>query len=149
MAKSKKTEPNLRAATVARVNQLVKGGLTKAGAFEKISSETGRARDAVQMLYYRAMRAAKAGPKGSRPPAGAVAARKSGKGAASARPSSSKSAGRSSRSGPGASLPALLNGIASAINELLKHVEKTAEENKSLKQQAARLQAITSLVRGN
>lgn len=147
MAKRNKTEPNLRAATVARVNQLVKGGLTKAGAFEKISSETGRAKDAVQMLYYRAMRAAKAGPKGSRPPAGAV--KKSGKGARAARASSSRGTGRSSGPGSGASLPALLNGIASAINELLKHVEKTAEENKSLKQQAARLQAITSLVRGS
>ena len=31
MAKKNQRDPNLRAATVARVNQLVKGGLTKAG----------------------------------------------------------------------------------------------------------------------
>ena len=42
----------------------------------------------------------------------------------------------------------LLNGIAAAINNLLKHVEKTVEENKTLKEQAQRLQAITSLIRG-
>ena len=59
MAKNNQRDPNLRAKTVARVNQLVKGGLTKAGAFERISAETGRAKDAVQMLYYRAIRAAK------------------------------------------------------------------------------------------
>ena len=61
MAKNNQRDPNLRATTVARVNQLVKTGLTKAGAFEKISEETGRAKDAVQMLYYRAVRAEKGG----------------------------------------------------------------------------------------
>ena len=35
----------------------------------------------------------------------------------------------------------LLNGIAAAINALLKHVEKTVEENKTLKGQAQRLKA--------
>ena len=59
MAKNNQRDPSLRLKTVARVNQLVKTGLSKAGAFEKISAETGRAKDAVQMLYYRAMRAAK------------------------------------------------------------------------------------------
>ena len=38
MAKNNQRDPNLRAATVARVNQLVKGGLSKAAAFDKILS---------------------------------------------------------------------------------------------------------------
>ena len=148
MAKNNQRDPNLRAATVARVNQLVKGGLTKAGAFEKISAETGRAKDAVQMLYYRAIRAAKGGSKAAVRPA------------ASARPAAAKAAPRS-RSRKAArpasrpqgvavsgELPALLNGIATAINNLLKHVEKTVQENKTLKEQAGRLHAITSLIRG-
>ena len=132
MAKNNQRDPNLRAATVARVNQLVKGGLTKAAAFEKISAETGRARDAVQMLYYRAIRASK-GPKASKGSKAPVA---------SAR-------GRAGKSNPSGNLPALLNGIASAINELLKHLEKTTEENRILKEQTKRLHAITSLVRGH
>jgi hypothetical protein len=148
VAKNNQRDPNLRAATVARVNQLVKGGLTKAGAFEKISAETGRAKDAVQMLYYRAIRASKAGAKASVKPA------------ASAKPAAAKAAPRR-RSGKAArpasrpqgvavsgELPALLNGIATAINNLLKHVEKTVQENKTLKEQAQRLHAITSLIRG-
>ena len=132
MAKNNQRDPNLRAATVARVNPLVKGGLTKAAAFEKISAETGRARDAVQMLYYRAIRASK-GPKASKGSKAPVA---------SAR-------GRTGRSNPSGNLPALLTGIASAINELLKHLEKTTEENRILKEQTKRLHAITSLVRGH
>jgi hypothetical protein len=128
--KKNQRDPNLRAATVARVNQLVKGGLTKAAAFEKISAETGRARDAVQMLYYRAIRAGKGGTKAAgRPAAG--------------------SKGRARRGGQASgNLPTLLNGIASAINELLKHLEKTTEENRVLREQTKRLHAIASLVRG-
>jgi hypothetical protein len=110
VAKNNQRDPNLRAATVARVNQLVKGGLTKAGAFEKISTETGRAKDAVQMLYYRAIRAAKAGSKTT------VKAAKP-KAAAASRPgsrrSSRKPARKSDSSAQGIALPALLNGIAS------------------------------------
>ena len=163
MAKNNQRDPNLRAATVARVNQLVKGGLTKAGAFEKISAETGRAKDAVQMLYYRAIRASKGAYKGAskaaaRPaaaakPAAATPAPKAA--AAVAKPASrrrSRKAARPASRPQGVAavvdLPALLNGIAAAINNLLKHVEKTVEENKSLKEQSKRLHAITSLIRG-
>ncbi len=152
MAKNNQRDPNLRAVTVARVNQLVKGGLTKAGAFEKISAETGRAKDAVQMLYYRAIRASKGGSKAAGKPA-------AGKTAPQAAASASKPASRRSRKtarpatrpqGVAASvdLPGLLSGIAAAINNLLKHVEKTVEENKTLKEQAKRLHAITNLIRG-
>ena len=144
MAKNNQRDPNLRATTVARVNQLVKGGLSKAGAFEKISSETGRAKDAVQMLYYRAIRAAKSGSKaGARPaakPSAKTAARK--RSGAAARPASRPQGIAAGE------LPALLNGIATAINNLLKHMEKTVEENRILKEQAKRLHAITSLIRG-
>lgn len=144
MAKNNQRDPNLRATTVARVNQLVKGGLSKAGAFEKISSETGRAKDAVQMLYYRAIRAAKGGSKaGARPaakPSARTAARK--RSGAAARPASRPQGIAAGE------LPALLNGIATAINNLLKHMEKTVEENRTLKEQAKRLHAITSLIRG-
>jgi len=144
VAKNNQRDPNLRAATVARVNQLVKGGLSKAGAFEKISSETGRAKDAVQMLYYRAIRAAKGGSKaGARPaakPSAKTAARK--RSGAAARPASRPQGIAAGE------LPALLNGIATAINNLLKHMEKTVEENRTLKEQAKRLHAITSLIRG-
>ena len=151
MAKNNQRDPNLRAITVARVNQLVKGGLTKASAFEKISAETGRAKDAVQMLYYRAIRAAKGGSKSAAkavrpakaaPVAKAPARRR--RPAKAARPSAPRAQGVA---GTG-DFPALLNGIASAINALLKHVEKTVEENKTLKGQAQRLHAITSLIRG-
>lgn len=141
MAKNNQRDPNLRAATVARVNQLVKGGMTKAAAFVKISAETGRAKDAVQMLYYRAVRAAR---KGAKPVAQKAPV------AAAARPRSRRRPSRSSRAtatSPG-ELPAVLSGIAAAINALLKHVEKTVEENKTLREQAKRLQAITSLIRG-
>ena len=154
MAKNNQRDPNLRAATVARVNQLVKGGLSKAAAFDKISAETGRAKDAVQMLYYRAIRAAKAGSKGAAkaapkamaveaaaPPA-APAAKVGGR-----RPSR-KAAPRTRSVIESGDFPALLDSIAAAINNLLKHVEKTVEENKTLKEQAQRLQAITSLIRG-
>ncbi len=144
MAKNNQRDPNLRATTVARVNQLVKGGLSKAGAFEKISSETGRAKDAVQMLYYRAIRAAKGGSKaGARPaakPSARTAARK--RSGAAARPASRPQGIAAGE------LPALLSGIATAINNLLKHMEKTVEENRTLKEQAKRLHAITSLIRG-
>lgn len=143
MAKNNQRDPNLRAATVARVNQLVKGGLTKAGAFEKISKETGRAKDAVQMLYYRAIRASKGGPKAAAKPT--VAAKPA------AKPASRRASRKASRPQGAASsgeFPALLNGIASAINALLKHVEKTVEENKTLKEQSKRLHAIASLIRG-
>jgi hypothetical protein len=159
VAKNNQRDPNLRAATVARVNQLVKGGLTKASAFEKISAETGRAKDAVQMLYYRAIRATKGGSKAAAKPlavARPVAAKVAPKAAApvtkpSARRRSRKAARPASRPQGVAQtgdFPALLNGIASAINALLKHVEKTVEENKTLKEQAQRLHAITSLIRG-
>ena len=165
MAKNNQRDPNLRAATVARVNQLVKGGLTKASAFDKISTETGRAKDAVQMLYYRAIRASKgskaaAKTAASKPvtqaaarpaaPAAPVAAA-----APAARPArrrgrkaARKTAPRPQVAAQPSDFPALLNGIAAAINNLLKHVEKTVEENKTLKEQAQRLQAITSLIRG-
>ena len=136
MAKNKQRDPNLRAKTVARVNQLVKGGLTKAAAFEKISSETGRAKDAVQMLYYRAIRAGKGGAK----PA---------KGKAAKAPARSGKASRHQSASSSGDFPRLLGGIASAINALLIHIEKTVEENKALKEQAKRLSAITSLIRGN
>jgi hypothetical protein len=161
VAKNNQRDPNLRAATVARVNQFVKGGLTKAGAFEKIGAETGRAKDAVQMLYYRAIRAAKAGSSTSKPaakaakrvapskaPAPAPARKHASR--SSRRRKSSRSAARPRPQGSllGSDFPVLLNGIASAINALLKHVEKTVEENKTLKEQAERLKAITSLIRG-
>ena len=140
MAKNNQRDPNLRAATVARVHQLVKGGLTKAGAFEKISAETGRAKDAVQMLYYRAMRSAKGGAKAPAAPT----ARK----AAGARQAARSRTARGKSVIQTGDFPALLNGIAASINALLQHVEKTVEENEALKEQAERLKAITSLVRG-
>lgn len=154
MAKNNQRDPNLRAATVARVNQLVKGGLSKAAAFEKISSETGRAKDAVQMLYYRAIRAAKAGSKGA---AKAMTSKSVAQPAVkAAAPAARGGARRAARNAAprtrsvieSGDFPALLDGIAAAINNLLKHVEKTVEENKTLKEQAQRLQAITSLIRG-
>lgn len=159
MAKNNQRDPNLRAATVARVNQLVKGGLSKAAAFEKISAETGRAKDAVQMLYYRAIRAAKAGSKGAAKAAPKPATVKSAAPAAvvkTAAPAARVGARRPARNAAprtrsvieSGDFPALLDGIAAAINNLLKHVEKTVEENKTLKEQAQRLQAITSLIRG-
>ncbi len=157
MAKNNQRDPNLRAATVARVNQLLKDGLTKAGAFEKISAETGRAKDAVQMLYYRAMRAAKPAPKAA-PKAAAVAAAQKAAAApkrVSRRRRSRKASRSAARPRPqgqnaavGNDFPALLAGIASAMNALLKHVEKTVAENTTLREQAQRLKAITSLIRG-
>lgn len=161
MAKNNQRDPNLRAATVARVNQLLKDGLTKAGAFEKISAETGRAKDAVQMLYYRAMRAAKPAPKAA-PKAAAKAAAVAAAQKAAAAPKrvsrrrrsrkASRSAARPRPQGQNAAVgndfPALLAGIASAMNALLKHVEKTVAENTTLREQAQRLKAITSLIRG-
>ena len=125
---------------MARVHQLVKGGMTKAAAFEEISGESGRAKDAVQMLYYRAIRAAKGGSKSA---AKGTAGRASAAGRKSRRaPSREKSVIQSGE------FPALLDGIASSINALLKHIEKTVEENMTLREQAERLKAITSLVRG-
>lgn len=145
MAKKNQRDPNLRATTVARVHQLVKGGLTKAGAFEKISAETGRAKDAVQMLYYRAMRAAKGGSKAPASKAtGPTAAKKASR--RRSRPAAAR--GKSKSVIQTGDFPALLNGIAAAINALLQHVEKTVQENETLKEQADRLKAITSLVRG-
>ena len=174
MAKNNQRDPNLRAATVARVNELVKSGFTKAGAFEKISVETGRAKDAVQMLYYRAIRASKspkagkasvkaAAPKAAAPVVKSVASK-----AAAPKPAAPKAAapvaaapaakpavrrgrrpGRPAQSALASNdFPALLNGIANAINELLKHVEKTVEENKTLREQSQRLATIANLVRG-
>lgn len=156
MAKNNQRDPNLRAATVARVNQLVKGGISKAAAFEKISAETGRAKDAVQMLYYRAIRAAKAGSKGAAKAAPKAVVAKSAAAVAVVKTPAAPAARRASRSAAprtrsvieSGDFPALLDGIAAAINNLLKHVEKTVEENKTLKEQAQRLQAITSLIRG-
>ena len=155
VAKNNQRDPNLRAATVARVNQLVKGGLTKASAFEKISAETGRAKDAVQMLYYRAIRASKGGAKTAARPVVAAKPAAPKAAAPAARPASRRRSRKAAR--PASRLqgvaqsgdfPSLLNGIASAINALLKHVEKTVEENKTLKEQSRRLHAITSLIRG-
>ena len=71
--------------------------------------------------------------------------------APAAKPVSSKRSRKAARSQGAVApteLPALLAGIAAAINNLLKHVEKTVEENKTLKEQAQRLSAITSLIRG-
>lgn len=161
MAKNNQRDPNLRAATVARVNELVKGGYTKAGAFEKISAETGRAKDAVQMLYYRAIRAAKS-PKAGKASVKAVAPKAAPKAAApkavapkAVAPAAKPAARRGRKPGRPAQsalasndFPALLNGIANAINELLKHVEKTVEENKTLREQSQRLATIANLVRG-
>ncbi len=151
MAKNKERDPNLRAATVARVNQLLKTGLTKAGSFEKISAETGRAKDAVQMLYYRAIRASKGGPKKAARKAVPKAAAP--QAAVKAKPrrrrrATRKAAPRAVSVAQSGEFPSLLNGIASAINALLKHVEKTVDENKTLRTQAQRLQAIASLLRG-
>lgn len=162
MAKNNQRDPNLRAATVARVNELVKGGYTKAGAFEKISAETGRAKDAVQMLYYRAIRAAKApkagkasvktaAPKATAPKAAAPKAAAPKAAAPAAKPAARRGRrpGRPATSALSTNdFPALLNGIANAINELLKHVEKTVEENKTLREQSQRLATIANLVRG-
>lgn len=174
MAKNNQRDPNLRAATVARVNELVKSGFTKAGAFEKISVETGRAKDAVQMLYYRAIRAAKspkagkasvkaAAPKAAAPVVKSVASKAAAPKAAApkaaapvaAAPAAKPAVRRGRRPGRPAQsalssndFPALLNGIANAINELLKHVEKTVEENKTLREQSQRLATIANLVRG-
>jgi len=191
VAKNNQRDPNLRAATVARVNQLGKAGLSKAAAFERISAETGRAKDAVQMLYYRAIRAAKAAAKSGKPAAKPMAeapmaqkpvaqtpvarktrpARRAVKKAVSApapvapakvaapvgtvAPAAPKAASR--RPSRGArprrvvhtgDFPSLLDGLTSAINNLIKHVEKTVEENATLKERAERLKAITSLIRG-
>lgn len=179
MAKNNQRDPNLRAATVARVNELVKSGFTKAGAFEKISVETGRAKDAVQMLYYRAIRAAKspkagkasvkaAAPKAAAPVVKSVASKAAAPKPAAPKPAAPKAAapvaaapaakpavrrgrrpGRPAQSALASNdFPALLNGIANAINELLKHVEKTVEENKTLREQSQRLATIANLVRG-
>ena len=149
MAKNNQRDPNLRATTVARVNQLVKGGLTKAAAFAKISQETGRAKDAVQMLYYRAIRSNKGGSKAAVPATKAVAAPVAApKARRRSRKASRPAAPRVQGVAQSGDFPALLNGIATAINNLLKHVEKTVEENKTLKEQGERLKAITSLIRG-
>ncbi len=155
MAKNNQRDPNLRAATVVRVNQLVKGGLSKAAAFEKISAETGRAKDAVQMLYYRAIRAAKAGksPKATvaRVPAGKAAAKTPAASApapAPARKARRRPAPKPSAGARSADFLTVLKGVENAINNLLIHFEKTVAENETLKDQAKRLQAITSLIRG-
>lgn len=152
MAKNNQRDPNLRATTVARVNQLVKTGLSKAAAFEKISAETGRAKDAVQMLYYRAIRANKGAkaPKAQKA-AAAVKAAPQAAAPASTRKASSR---RSSTKGKAKATPrstdflTVLKGVENAINNLLIHFEKTVAENETLKEQAKRLQAITSLIRG-
>jgi len=155
VAKNNQRDPNLRATTVARVNQLVKGGLSKAAAFEKISAETGRAKDAVQMLYYRAIRAAKGGksPKatGAQAPAGKAAAKTpiaSAPAQAPARKARRRSAPKASTGARSADFLTVLKGVENAINNLLIHFEKTVAENETLKEQAKRLQAITSLIRG-
>ncbi len=155
VAKNNQRDPNLRAKTVARVNQLVKGGLTKAGAFEKISAETGRAKDAVQMLYYRAIRAAKGkskgaakAPVGAGKPAAASASKTVSRRRRRSRTARSGAAPRSQSVAQTGDFPVLLNRIAFAINALLKHVEKTVQENKTLKEQSQRLKAIASLIRG-
>lgn len=142
MAKNNQREPNLRAATVARVNQLAKGGMSKAAAFEKISAETGRAKDAVQMLYYRAIRAAKAGK--TQKPGGAPAA----PAPSAARKARRRPAPKASAGARSADFLTVLKGVENAINNLLIHFEKTVAENERLKEQAKRLQAITSLIRG-
>lgn len=164
MAKNNQRDPNLRAATVARVNQLVKGGLSKAAAFEKISAETGRAKDAVQMLYYRAIRAAKTGKSPKATPARASAGKAAAVKAAAKTPAASapapaqapaparkarrRSAPKASAGARSADFLTVLKGVENAINNLLIHFEKTVAENETLKEQAKRLQAITSLIRG-
>lgn len=155
MAKNNQRDPNLRAATVARVNQLVKGGLSKAAAFEKISAETGRAKDAVQMLYYRAIRAAKGSKSPKATPAQAPAAKAAAKTPAASAPAPAPARKARRRPAPKASAGArsadfltVLKGVENAINNLLIHFEKTVAENETLKEQAKRLQAITSLIRG-
>ncbi len=153
MAKNNQRDPNLRAATVVRVNQLVKGGLSKAAAFEKISAETGRAKDAVQMLYYRAIRAAKGGKKatGAQVPAGKPAGKTPAASApaqAPARKARRRAAPKASTGARSADFLTVLKGVENAINNLLIHFEKTVAENETLKEQAKRLQAITSLIRG-
>lgn len=137
--KSVKRDPGLRAATVARVTELVKEGLTKSNAFDKIAAETGRAREAVQMLYYRALRNPKSIGLDTAPKVGRTR-RRAGRrrGAAKAAP------------GPhpkGAEFTRLLQGLANSINAILAHVEKAVSENAALKDQAKRLEAIASLVR--
>ena len=132
MAKTKRRDPNLRAATVARVNQLLKTGLSKAAAFEKISTETGRAKDAVQMLYYRAIRQQKGG------------ASTRAKGALQR----GRRAGGAAQQAPSGDVPRLLKNITDAMNALIVHFEKTMEENQALKAQSQRLDAISSLLRG-
>ena len=156
MAKNNQRDPNLRAATVARVNQLVKGGLTKAGGFRedqcRNGARQGRRSDAVLPRHPR--RQGRQGPKATavarpprpRPPRCAAASSASARAAVRASPRVGPQAECAARSA--VDLPALLNGIAAAINNLLKHVEKTVEENKTLKEQAKRLHAITSLIRG-
>ncbi len=160
MAKNNQRDPNLRAATVARVNQLVKSGISKASAFEKISAETGRAKDAVQMLYYRAIRAAKAskGPKASSgarvtaakaaPKAQPASAPAPAPAPAPARKAARRAAPRARAGARSADFLTVLKGVENAINNLLIHFEKTVAENETLKGQAKRLQAITSLIRG-
>lgn len=154
MAKNNQRDPNLRAATVARVNQLAKGGMSKAAAFEKISAETGRAKDAVQMLYYRAIRAAKAGkgpkPTATKAPAVKAAAARTpvASSPAPARKAKRRPAPKASAGARSADFLTVLKGVENAINNLLIHFEKTVAENETLKEQAKRLQAITSLIRG-
>ena len=149
MAKNNQRDPNLRAATVARVNQLAKGGMSKAAAFEKISTETGRAKDAVQMLYYRAIRAAKAPRKATAVKAAAAKTPAASVPSPSpARKARRRSAPRASAGTRSADFLTVLKGVENAINNLLIHFEKTVAENETLKVQAKRLQAITSLIRG-
>jgi hypothetical protein len=153
VAKNNQRDPNLRAATVARVDQLFKGGMSKAAAFAKISAETGRAKDAVQMLYYRAIRAAKAS-KGPKAKGGtAKAAPAAPKTPATPAPAAARKAKRRPARKPAAGVRStdflsVLKGVENAINSLLIYFEKTMAENETLKVQAKRLQAITSLVRG-
>lgn len=157
--KSAKRDPNLRAATVARVNDLLKQGLTKSGAFDRIAAESGRAKDAVQMLYYRGVRDLKKSGKASAAPK--AAPKPVAKPAVAAKPAAAKKAVAAKpakkavkRSAPaaakatGSDLPRLMGAVASAINGLLAHVEKTVKENGMLREQAQRFAAVANLVRG-
>jgi hypothetical protein len=150
--KNTKRDPNLRAVTVARVAELVKQGLAKSQAFDRIAAETGRARDAVQMLYYRAMRNPKSmgldkAPQIDAPKTGTVRRRRRRRTtpAAAARP---LGAVRTAAGAAAGELPRLLTGIATSINALLTHLEKTVKENSNLRDQAKRFEAISNLVRG-
>jgi hypothetical protein len=93
------------------------------------------------MLYYRALRNPKSIGLDKAPKVGRTRRRGAGRarGAAKSAPSASPK---------GAEFTKLLQGLANSINAILAHVERTVSENAALKDQAKRLEAIASLVRG-